>query len=80
MPFVQVGLGQWRIDTDLLPTAPHDVETAGQLGGGVEVSLGEGAAIAVEADGTILYREQHEAQMVCQPHVWNSILAARFEF
>ncbi len=80
MPFVQVGLGQWRIDTDLLPTLPHDVELAGQLGGGVEIALGPRAAIALEADGTMLYRERHEAQMVCDPHVWNSLLAARVEF
>ena len=80
MPFVQVGLGQWRIDTDLLPTLPHDVELAGQLGGGLEIALGPRAAIAIEADETMLYRERHEAQMVCDPHVWNSLLAARVEF
>jgi hypothetical protein len=80
MPFVQLGLGQWRIDTDLLPTLPRDVEMAGQLGGGVEIALGPRAALAIEADETMLYREHHEAQMVCDPHVWNSLLAARVEF
>jgi len=78
-PFLQMGLGQWRIDTDLMPALRRDVETAGQLGGGIEVSFGA-ATIALEADDTMLYRERHDARQVCQPNVWNSLLAARVEF
>jgi len=46
----------------------------------VEIALGPHATLALEADETMLYREHHEAQMVCDPHVWNSLLAARVEF
>ncbi len=80
VPFVQMGLGQWRIDTDLMPGLQRDVEFAGQLGGGLEWAIARGALIALEADSTLLYRAQHEPQMVCQPHLWSSLLAARFEF
>ncbi len=80
MPFVQVGLGQWRVDTELMPALRRDVELAGQFGGGIEVSIARFATVALEADETILYRQQHESQMVCQPHVWNSLLAARIDF
>jgi hypothetical protein len=79
-PFIQMGLGQWRIDTDLMPALRRDVELAGQFGGGIEISLTPSAVIALEADETILYRAQHEPQMACQPRIWNSLLAARVEF
>jgi hypothetical protein len=80
MPFAQAGLGQWRVDTDWMPVLPHDVELAGQLGGGFELAVGQGARIALEADYTILYREQHEPQMVSAPHLWGAFFAARIPF
>ena len=79
-PFAQVGLGQWRIDNDLLPSLPRDVELAGQIGSGFDLALGRSAALAVEVDYTLLYREQHEPQMVVGPHVWATFLAARARF
>jgi hypothetical protein len=79
-PFAQIGLGQWRIDTDLMPVLPHDVELAGQLGGGFELSLAPHTVLAIEADYTILYREQHEPQHVSGPHLWGTFLAARALF
>ncbi|HLK41261.1 MAG TPA: hypothetical protein VKU41_31135 [Polyangiaceae bacterium] len=79
-PFAQLGLGQWRIDNDLLPTLPRDVELAGQLGGGFDLALARDVVLAVEGDYTLLYREQHEPQMVLGPHVWTTLLAARARF
>jgi len=79
-PFAQVGLGQWRIDTDLMPVLPRDVELAGQLGGGFELTLGRLAAVAVEADYTMLYRERREPQMVSEPRLWGTFLVARAQF
>jgi hypothetical protein len=79
-PFGQIGLGQWRIDTDLVPSLPRDLELAGQLGSGFELRLAEATTVALEADYTVLYREQHEPQMVCGPHVWAAFIAARSRF
>jgi hypothetical protein len=79
-PFAQAGLGQWRVDTDLMPTMPRDVEMAGQLGGGFEFAVSRSATIALEADYTILYREQHEPQMISEPRPWVTFLAARARF
>jgi hypothetical protein len=79
-PFAQAGLGQWRIDTDLLPVMPRDVELAGQVGGGFEFRLNPGTTVGVEADYTILYREQHEPQMISAPRQWGTYLAARALF
>ena len=79
-PFVQVGIGQWRVDTDLVPYLPRDVEIAEQTGGGFEFALSRSAVIAVEADYTILYREQHEPQMVAEPRPWVTFVAARARF
>lgn len=80
MPFAQLGLGQWRIDTDLLPALPRDVELAAQAGGGFELALAPHARIAIEIDYTVLYRETHEPQMVTAPHVLGTFVAARAVF
>jgi hypothetical protein len=79
-PFFQAGIGQWRVDTDLMPFLPRDVELAGQTGGGFELAVGSVATIALEADYTILYREQHEPQMVSEPRPWVAFVAARARF
>jgi hypothetical protein len=79
-PFAHVGLGQWRVDTDLMPVLPHDVELATQIGGGFEIALSRRATLAVEADDTILIREAREPQMIAGPHVWGVFLAARAGF
>src|SRR5579862_7830939 len=51
-PFSQIGLGQWRIDPDLFPACRRDVESAGQLGAGLEIALARSAVVAFEADYT----------------------------
>jgi hypothetical protein len=79
-PFVQAGFGQWRVDTDLMPIIRADVEIAAQFGGGFEIPLYGSAAIAIETDYTVLYREQHAPQMISDPHPWVTFLAARTPF
>jgi hypothetical protein len=79
-PFAHVGLGQWRVDTDLMPVLPRDVELATQVGGGFELAFTRRATLAIEADHTILIREQHEPQMIATPYVWGAFLAARAVF
>lgn len=79
-PFAQIGLGQWRLDTDLMPVMPHDTELATQLGGGFEISVTRTWVAAVEADYTILYREQYEPQQVTGPRIWGTFLASRARF
>lgn len=79
-PFAQVGLGQWRLDTDLMPVMPRDTELATQLGGGFEISVTRSWVAAFEADYTILYREQYEPQQVTGPRIWGVFLASRAKF
>lgn len=79
-PFGQIGLGQWRLDPDLFPSCVRDVESAGQVGGGLEVAIAPSAVVALEADYTVLYREQHEPQMVQTAQHWGSYVAARWLF
>lgn len=79
-PFVQAGLGQWRVDTDLVPALPRDTEFAAQLGGGFEYSISDRAALAIEADYTVLYREHHEQSNVVSPHMCGAFAATRVLF
>ena len=78
MPFAQIGLGQWRLDPELLPYFPHETEMAAQLGMGFEITLSHRASLAFEADHTVLYREAHESH-VASPHVWGGFAVARVE-
>jgi hypothetical protein len=64
VPFLQLGLGQWRVDPDT-PLVPHEVLLAGQLGAGLELTLAEGpwggVAMALEADCTVLHPDRPSA-------------------
>ena len=57
--FVQVGVGEWRIDPALFPTARSYSEVAGQIGGGFELRLSSRTRIASELTYTALYRDLH---------------------
>jgi len=79
-PFVHIGVGQWRVDTSVLPTTPTDVELAGQLGAGFELQLARQAVLAVEADYTVLCREDRVPAMLSSGQLWGTLLAARARF
>lgn len=79
-PFAHLGLGQWRVDTSVVPSLPTDVELAGQLGGGFELEVTRQVAVALEANCTMLYREGREAADVSTGPLWSSLLAARARF
>ena len=57
--FVQVGVGEWRIDPALFPNARSYSEMAGQFGAGFELRLKSHLRIASEVQYTMLYRDLH---------------------
>jgi hypothetical protein len=79
-PYAQLGVGQWRIDADRIPGLPRDIEAAGQVGGGVQWAATRWLGLALEGDYTVMYRPQHEPQMVCSPQVTALQLAAHGSF
>ncbi len=79
-PFVQVGVGQWRLDPVHFPTLPSDAELAAQLGAGVELRLGT-LAVATEAHQTGFYRERRAGEAIPEfPSMLSWSLAARASF
>lgn len=76
----QIGLGQWRIDTDLMPIYPREIDTAAQLGGGFEIRLAKRVTLAMELDYTVLYRESHEPRKLTSTNFFGSFLAMRAAF
>ncbi len=80
VPFAQLGLGQWRVDTEWMPHLPRNVEVAGQFGAGVEVHVARNWEIAAETGLTVLYREVHEPQQLTTPRMWGTFLASRVQF
>jgi hypothetical protein len=79
-PFAQVGLGQWRTDTNIMPLTPRSTEIAGQAGGGIEIQISRTWQLAAETSVTALYREQREDTSIPQTRFWGAMLASRFEF
>jgi hypothetical protein len=80
IPFAQVGLGQWRIDGDVLPNLLRNTELAAQFGGGLEIGLMRGWNVALETNLTVFYREVRETEDVPQTAVFGTMLASRIEF
>jgi hypothetical protein len=80
IPFAQLGLGQWRVDTDVMPHLQRDEEIAAQFGGGFELRLFDRWQLAAETDLTVLYREMHEPQQAVTPRLWGTFLASRVQF
>jgi hypothetical protein len=79
-PFLQLGLGQWRVDRNYLPLTPRTIEIAGQLGTGFELRLTRGWQLAAEATVTSLIREGQTNPGVPQTVLWSTFLASRIEF
>lgn len=79
-PFAQVGLGQWRTDTNIMPLTPRSTEIAGQAGGGFEIQVSRKWELAFESTVTALYREQREDTSIPQTRFWSAMLASRLEF
>jgi len=73
--FVQVGVGEWRIDTNMFPNARAYSEMAGQLGAGFEIQLPFKMRIAGEADYTMLYRDLHYTADEVAPRMLSFVVA-----
>lgn len=78
-PFMQLGFGQWRVDTRFNPLTPQEVEIAGQLGTGLELRMSRRWQIAAEFTATSLIRE---GQFDQQPQnvLWSGLVASRIEW
>lgn len=78
-PFVQVGLGQWRVDRRYLPFTPDSEDVASQVGGGFELKVTRRLQLAAETSVTTLIREQLN-ESVPQTMLWSAFVASRFVF
>jgi hypothetical protein len=76
-PFVQLGVGQWRVDRTYLPLTPFMEEVATQVGGGFEIRLAKYWRAAVESSCTSLIRD---GQSLERNSMWSTFLASRIEF
>lgn len=79
-PFAQLGVGQWRTDTNLVPLAVRSVEVATQVGGGIELRLTRAWQLAGEATATMIIRDEREYDNLPQTKIWSSTIASRITF
>lgn len=79
VPFMQLGAGQWRVDTRYVPMMSQSVEIAGQLGTGFELRLNRRWQLAAEVSATALIRYDINDQ---QPRnvLYSALLASRIQF
>ena len=78
-PFLQVGLGQWRVDRNHLPLTPHTIEIATQVGTGFELRINRRLQLAAETSMTTLIREGQNDSLP-QNLLWSALIASRVEF
>lgn len=78
-PFLQAGIGQWRVDRNYLPLTPHLIEVASQVGTGFEVRVSRRCQIAAEATVTSLIRDGQQREFP-QSMLWGTFIASRIEF
>jgi hypothetical protein len=80
-PFVQLGVGQWRIDTTALPGMRYGVEVATQSGFGIEAHLARRWDLVAEYNSTYFIRDRRDAQSVdSAPRVFGAAVFSRFTF
>lgn len=78
-PFIQLGVGQWRVDRNYLPFTPSNIEVASQVGTGFELRLSEKWQLAAETSAISLIRDGHSND-VPQTVMWSTFIASRLEF
>lgn len=79
-PFVQLGVGQWRIDTTALPGMRYGVEVATQTGFGIEAHLARRWDLVAETNTTYFIRDRREEQSVDSPRVFGAAVFSRFTY
>lgn len=78
-PFVQLGVGQWRVDTRYVPGLAQTVEIAGQLGTGFEMRVSKRVQLAAELSATTLIRYNVDDQQP-QNVLYSALVASRVQF
>jgi hypothetical protein len=79
-PFAQLGAGQWRTDTNIMPHLHRSTEIAAQVGGGFEMRVAHRWELAWETSATLLIREEREAESIPMTKLWSTMLASRVSF
>jgi hypothetical protein len=82
VPFAQLGFGQWRVDTNMLPGWACDTEVAAEVGAGFELRVRKAYSFAIESDYTVLYRDQPEPTNIPYARIWfwGATAATRIRF
>jgi hypothetical protein len=78
-PFMQLGVGQWRVDRRYVPNMPLMVEIAGQLGTGFEMRVSKRVQLAAEFSATTLIRYDVNEQQP-QNVLYSALMASRIQF
>jgi hypothetical protein len=79
-PFAQLGAGQWRTDTNIMPILLRSTEVAAQVGGGVELRLTSRWQVAFETAATLLIRDKRDDAAISATKLWGTTLASRLEW
>jgi hypothetical protein len=81
--FIQLGVGYWRLDAELIPRHGWEQDKAGQLGAGIEWMILSGATsatIGVESESTVLLRGRVPSTVLRGSALATGMLVARVTF
>lgn len=76
-PFVQIGIGQWRVDPAIASLMPFARRMAASAGIGAELEISSHVSAAFEVNLTTLVREGRAADDHPEAHLVTSLLALR---
>jgi hypothetical protein len=80
VPFLQVGAGQWRVDTSTLPAMHYDIQIASHAGWGLEAHLARNFDIVAESSSTFIMRDSREPGSVVATRIFGAAFFSRFTF
>ena len=79
-PFAQLGFGQWRTDTAIMPQYKYSIQIATQVGAGLEVSLAHNWQLAWETSATVFIRDARGEEDLPATKMYSTMLASRMTF
>jgi hypothetical protein len=79
-PFAHLGIGQFRLDPDHTLVIHRREDVAAQMGGGFELRIRQGWALALEWDFTVLYREGSAPRQTESSSFWGTFAVTRAVF
>jgi hypothetical protein len=80
VPFMQLGMGQWRVDTSTLPAMHYDIQIASHAGWGIEAHLAKNFDLVAESSTTFIMRDSRDPGSLPATRIFGAAFFSRLTF